>query len=382
MGFLSERTLYYLRRLEWRVILMILLLMSVSLLVIAATTMEQGEGKEAPLRLTMTIHQVQWFFLGWVVFFLCALFDYRKLRDWALILYVVMILSLLGLFFTSSVQGVHRWYRLPFLGLGVQPSEAAKLIMVIALSAFLEIKGRAMRTWKTTLQALLIFFLPFFLILKQPDLGTAFVFFPMALVMFYFGSLRKRVVLGLTLTGGVAIVFSSLIFLGILPHEEMRPLFTKVLKEYQYERLSPDTYHQKAAQTAIALGGLTGTGWRKSEFAGRHWLPAAHTDSVFPAFAEEFGLIGVLLLLLLFFGLIYFSFQVTLYAKDRFGRLLAAGFTAYLALHILINMGMMCGFLPITGVPLILISYGGSSILATMAALGILQSISMRRYMF
>ena len=101
-----------------------------------------------------------------------------------------------------------------------------------------------------------------------------------------------------------------------------------------------------------------------------------------PAFAEEFGLIGVFFMLLFFFGLIYFSFQVTAVAKDRFGRLLSAGITVYLAMHVIVNMGMMCGFLPITGVPLILVTYGGSSVLSTMTALGILQSIYSRRFMF
>ena len=162
----------------------------------------------------------------------------------------------------------------------------------------------------------------------------------------------------------------------------MGPYVTKVIKEYQYERLNPHTYHQKASQTAISLGGVTGSGFRNSEFTGHQWLPAAHTDSVFAAYAEEFGLIGVSILLLLFFGLLYFSFQVTAVAKDRFGRLLSAGITVYLAMHMIVNIGMMCGFLPITGVPLVLITYGGSSILSTMAALGIVQSIYSRRFMF
>ena len=165
------------------------------------------------------------------------------------------------------------------------------------------------------------------------------------------------------------LVFISMMFLGFISHEESTPYATKVIKEYQYERLNPNTYHQKASQTAIALGGMTGTGWRKSEFTGHKWLPAAHTDSVFAAYREEFGVIGVFLLLLFFFGLIYFSFQVTAVAKDRFGRLLSAGITTYLAMHMIVSMGMMCGFLPITGVPLMLITYGGSSVLSTMMAL-------------
>ena len=180
--------------------------------------------------------------------------------------------------------------------------------------------------------------------------------------------------------GGLA--FVSLIFLGIISHEEIRPYVTKIIKDYQFERLNPNTYHQKAALTALSLGGVTGSGWGKSEFTGRQWLPAAHTDSVFASYGEEFGLMGVFILLLLFFGLLYFSFQVTALAKDHFGRLLSAGISVYLAMHMIVNMGMMSGFLPITGVPLVLISYGGSSIIATMAALGILQSIYSRRFMF
>jgi len=127
---------------------------------------------------------------------------------------------------------------------------------------------------------------------------------------------------------------------------------------------------------------MTGTGWRKSEYTSGGWLPASYTDSVFPAFGEEFGFLGLLFLLALFYSLIYFSFQVAAVAKDPFGRLLSAGIAVYLAMHILMNIGMMSGFLPITGVPLVLVTYGGSSILSTMTALGILQSIYSRRFMF
>ena len=179
-----------------------------------------------------------------------------------------------------------------------------------------------------------------------------------------------------------AVALVSLFFLEVIPHEGFRPYATKVLKEYQYERLNPDTHHQWASVTAIAVGGMTGVGWAKSEFTGGGWLPAAHTDSVFSTFGEEFGFLGLLVLVVLFYSLIYFSFQVSAVAKDPFGRLLAAGVAIYLSIHIIINIGMMTGFLPITGVPLILVTYGGSSILSTMIVLGILQSIYSRRFMF
>lgn len=293
-----------------------------------------------------------------------------------------MIISLIGLFFTNSIQNVHRWYRIPLLNISFQPSECAKFIIVISLSWFLERSRTVSKEWGTAFYGAIIVGIPFLLILKQPDLGTALILFPITLVMFYFGNLRPSIIKWMTVFGGCALFLIALLFLEVIPHESLRPYATKVLKDYQFDRLDPATHHQKAASTAIALGGLTGTGWRKSEFSGRGWLPAAYTDSVFPGFGEEFGLIGLLVLMGLYYALIYFSFQVTVVAKDPFGRLLSAGVTVYLAMHILVNIGMMCGFLPITGVPLILVTYGGSSIMSTMIALGILQSIYSRRFMF
>jgi len=362
---------------DYRLVVLLMALMTISLMVISSTTSEELE----PIFFTPYVKkQLQFFGLGWVLFFLFSGMDYQKLREWTWILYALMIVLLIGLFFVPSIQNVHRWYRLG--SFAFQPSEYAKLIVVLAVSWFLDRKGERAGNWPSAFQAMFIIFLPFILILKQPDLGTALVLFPVALILFYFGGIRKSVILFLSGVAFIGSVIISLFFLGVLDHDALRPYATKVLKDYQYERLNPETYHQKAAQTAIALGGMTGAGWHKSEFTKRQWLPAAHTDSIFPAFAEEFGTLGAIFLLGIFFGLIYVSFQVTVMAKDRFGRLLAAGISIYLAMHIVVNLGMMSGFLPITGVPLVMLSYGGSSILSTMTALGILQSIYSRRFTF
>lgn len=372
----------YLSRLDFRVIPVIIALMFVSLLVISTHANYPVDHDEAVFLTPAVRSQIQRFIVGWVVFLFFASFDYNKLREWAWILYSLILLALIGVFFTPSIQGVHRWYRFSFFNASFQPSEQAKLIVVITLSWFLERCRPVSTSWSTVFYCGIIVGVPFFLILRQPDLGTALVLFPIALVMFYFGDLRPSVIRFMTVCGGLILCLVAVIFLEILPHETLRPYATKVLKNYQFERLNPRTHHQKAAATAIALGGLTGTGWGKNEYTRRGWLPAPETDSVFPAFGEEFGFLGMLLLMILYYTLIYFSFQVTAVAKDPFGRLLAAGISVYLAMHILINIGMMCGILPITGVPLILVTYGGSSILSTMTALGILQSIYSRRFMF
>lgn len=368
----------YLTRVDLRVVPLILALMWISVMVIASMT----SGGTESFMTDSAKSQIQWFMVGWLIFAFFVGMDYRKLRSWSWVLYIAVIFLLIGLFFTTPIQNVQRWYRIPFMDRAFQPSEYAKLTMVIALSAFLEMKGRNAGSLRTAFQALFIVLLPFFLILKQPDLGTALVLYPMALVMFYLGGIHRMVVLTMMVLGAVCFTFVALMFTGVLSHEEMKPYATKFLKEYQYERLNPNTYHQRAAQTAIGLGGITGSGWLQSEFSGRQWLPAAHTDSVFAAYAEEFGLLGVFLILLFFFGLIYFSFQVTAGAKDTFGRLLSAGVTVYLAMHVIVNVGMMVGFLPITGVPLILVTYGGSSVVSSMMALGILQSIHSRRFSY
>lgn len=372
-----------LKRIDFRLIPIILALMIVSLLVISANSYSfTSDFNEESFFTPAVKKQIQGFFLGGLFFLFFAGFDYNKLREWTWILYILIIFSLLGLFFTDSIQSVHRWYKIPFIGMNFQPSEYAKLVVVIALSWFLEKRRSSASQLSTSLLAAIIVGIPFILILKQPDLGTALVLFPITLVMFYFGDVHPGVVKFLTLIGSLSLLLVALIFSEIIPYETLKPYATLFLKEYQFDRLNPNTHHQKAAVTAIAIGGLTGSGWRKSSFTGGGFLPAPYTDSVFPAFGEEFGLIGLILLLLLFYALLYFSFQVTAVAKDHFGRLLSAGLSVYLAMHILVNIGMMSGLLPITGVPLVLVTYGGSSSLATMTALGILQSIYSRRFMF
>ena len=375
-------TLKFFNRFDFRMIVVILLLMGVSLLVVSSFSInpldEQEEGFWTPL----TKVQLQWFFLGWGVYLFFASLDYSRLRDWTWIFYGGILIALIGVFFSPAIGGCHRWYKIPFVNYSLQPSEYAKLAVVMALSWFLERCQGEEKKLTTCLLASLIVIIPFILIMKEPDLGTSLTLLPVMLVLFYLAQLSPRVIQVMAWTGGLLFLVVGLIFTGVLMQEAIRPYAMLVLKEYQFDRLDPYTYHQRAAQMAIAIGGIYGTGWRKSDFTGGGWLPTPTTDSVFSSFGEEFGLLGLFLLLALFYALLYFCYQVTLVAKDTFGRLLAAGISTYLAMHVLFNSGMMIGFLPITGVPLILVTYGGSSIVSTMMALGILQSIYSRRFMF
>lgn len=371
-----------LKRIDFRTLPIIFFLMAISLLTIYSTTSGIHGYTENPVFSPFFKNQIRAFVVGIFAYLFLVCFDYRKLREWTWFLYLGIVLMLIGLYFTTPIHNVRRWYRFPLIPFDVQPSEYAKLVVVLTLSWFLEKKSRDAMKWTTFIQASLIVFVPFVLILKQPDLGTALILGPISLAIFYFGGIHRKILIGFSCATAVLFGCILLIFLGVLSHEDLRPFVTKFLKEYQYERLNPNTYHQQAGQTAIALGSFFGTGFCKSEFTGHSWLPYPYTDSIFPAFAEEFGLVGAYFLLALYFGIIYFSFQVTAVAKDPFGRLLAAGISVYLAMHVLINVGMMCGLLPITGVPLVLVTYGGSSVLSTMIALGLLQSIYTRRFTF
>ncbi len=326
--------------------------------------------------------QLQWIALSWICFFIFVKFDYAKLREWAWIVYFLSIVALIGLFFTDPIVRVQRWYRMPFIGMSIQPSEMAKVAVVIALSWFLERRALIAESFSTLLGALAIVGLPFLLILKQPDLGSAVVLYPMTLVILFFGGVSLRSLKMLALPGFFVAALIFLTFSGLVPHEQLRPCMTRFLKEYQCERLNPETHHQKASQTAIAIGGVKGAGWRQGEYWRGGSLPAPYTDSIFAAFGEEFGLIGLFFLLILYYLLISCCFQTVSVAKDSFGRLIASGIAVYITVHVVINVGMMSGCLPVTGVPLLLMSYGGSSLTMTMAALGITQSVYSRRFMF
>lgn len=328
------------------------------------------------------VAQLRFIAVGAFAYWIFSSIDDRTLRKFAWPIYIGTCLLLLGLFFVPSSHHVHRWYRFPLLSMTLQPSEFAKISLIIFLARYLDEKRELLHQPFQIFLCSLFILVPFILIVKEPDLGTGLVLLPTALGMLYLAGAPAKFVRWASYLSLAGLAFILMIFLGVFSFEEARPLMTKVMKEYQYERLNPNTYHQGASQRAIALGHWVGEGVGEGDFARKGWLPFAQTDSIFPACCEETGLLGGITILGLFFSLIYFGFQVTAVARDHFGRLVACGIAIHLSVHVLLNVGMMCGLLPITGVPLLLMSYGGSSTLATMMALGILQGIYQRRFTF
>ena len=205
-----------LSRIDWRIIPVVLGLMVISLLVISSMTGTEFEGFWTPL----VRSQIRWFLLGWGLFAVMALFDYRKLKSFSWILYTLMLVSLLGLYLMPTIQNVHRWYRIPGLGLTFQPSEHAKLILAITLAAFLERQEGRISSLSVAVQAGLIAGVPFLLILKQPDLGTALILFPIALAICYFAGLHRGAIRFLSVGAIAGLILVLSLFVGIFSHEE------------------------------------------------------------------------------------------------------------------------------------------------------------------
>lgn len=360
---------------------MILTLMVLSLLTLSSTTNFQHTESEGNTELSFfTLHtkrQFYYFILGWITFFFSSRLDFRYLRQWTWLIYLGTLFLLGGLFFSRSIAGVHRWYILPGL-FHLQPSEFAKGVLILLLSYFFDTYSELQSSMRGTILLFCLLGAPFLLIAKQPDLGTALTLCPIAWGLMYCArahktvlSLSKRIVLFILL------LISAFSFQWI-SHEKMRPYCTLILREYQYNRLLPESFHLERALTALSIGGLWGSGWRKSLFTGMGYLPESYKDAIFAAFGEEYGLIGMIALLALFYGLISFCFFVANQVKEQMDRYLSLGVGIHLATHVILNVGMMIGFFPITGVPLPLFSFGGSSIIATMSLLGLVYNVYRR----
>lgn len=318
--------------------------------------------------------QLVWGIAGVIVAAALTGFDYRRYAGSAFALYGVFVVLLLIVLLTADPRrGARSWFSTG--GFAVQPSEFAKIALILTLAKYLSRGDMPRSSPIYTLGALLIAVIPLGLILKQPDLGTALVLVPVVCAML----IVARASWLHLLYGAVA---------GILA----LPLGWSLLKPYQQARirvflnpqLDPLRAGYNAIQSLIAVGsgGLWGRGWLHGTQTHLRFLPERHTDFIFCVLGEETGFAGCMLLISLYAIMIFTGLRIADQARDEFGRLTAVGITVLLASHVVINIAMTVGLLPITGLPLPLMSYGGSSLVSTCICLGILESISARRYVF
>jgi rod shape determining protein RodA len=354
-----------LQNVDWALLITAVMLVAASALTLRSLHIDRAGGG-------VLGRQLAWFALGSLVLLVVASVDYRQIVRAAPALYLAGLLALAAvLVMGRTVSGARRW-----IGVGpftVQPSEIFKVAFVL-MAVWILTSSLARTNGATALgMTLAALAIPFALIVKQPDLGTALVLLPVLLALLLGAGMPLRLVGGL-LAGGCAAM----------------PVAWFVMKEYQRERimvyLDPvrdplgSAYNVIQAKIAIGSGQLLGKGVAGATQSRLSFLPERHTDFIFAVFAEMWGFVGCVLLLACYAVLLSRGFDIAASAREPVGRLVALGATALLATQILINLGMVTGLLPVVGVPLPLMSYGGSSMLVTLVALGLLLSVRMRQF--
>jgi rod shape determining protein RodA len=344
--------------------------------VVGVVNLYSATSAAGPALRDVYIQQVYWLTLGAGVAVLIAAIDYRHYERYAWIGYGVGVAMLVLVFLLArEIRGSQRW--IPIGSFSLQPSELMKVFFIVALAKHLHNDPRTEgRTLKDLIIPALILSLPLLLILKQPDLGTALILVFIFITVMFLTHLKLRSLVTLVVTMGVSAPLA----------------WSYLLKPYQRERvtsfLDPDQdllgtgWHAYQAKVAIGSGGLTGKGFLQGTQNQHKFLPDQHSDFPFPVWAEEQGFVGSVLLILLYLVLVLWGLKIASEAKDRFGAVVSVGVSALIFWHAFINLGMVCGILPVVGITLPLFSYGGSSVLTIMIGIGLLMNVSMRRFHF
>jgi rod shape determining protein RodA len=312
--------------------------------------------------------------IGILVALLISRVDYSRLREYKYGFYGLLIALNVVVFAMPVVRGAHRWIPLPFFQ--VQSSEFGKVLLIVSLAAFAVDRTRRLHERRTTARIMLFALLPALMVIPQPDLGTGLVYVAVAFTMLVFAgtSWKQLTALVAVFVAAIAIVLAGAPALGV-----------HVLKPYQVQRLTGflnpsrdpanQTYNILQSEIAIGSGQKTGRGVAHATQTSLNYLPEHQTDFIFAVVGETYGFVGAALVLSLYALLIWRTLRILTLAKNLYGTLIAAGILAMLMFQVFVNAGMTIGIMPITGVPLPLMSYGGSSVLVTFIALGLLQSI-------
>ncbi|MCE5287370.1 MAG: rod shape-determining protein RodA [Pelosinus sp.] len=357
-----------LRNLDFSLIVVTFAIIMTSLVIIGSATHINSPSDD---RYWFVQRQGMFAIANCFLIFIMLHFDYKSIGRVANTLYGINLVMLLAVMVVGqSALGAQRWIQIGPINL--QPSEFSKLIMIIALANLLDKKWGKLNTFREIIPVFLYIAIPFVLVLKQPDLGTSLVFL--------------AILFGMIFVAGISIKHLMLIFAG---GAAIMPIFWHFLKDYQKKRLTvfidPNVdplgsgYHIIQSKIAIGSGMLFGKGLFGGTQSQLNFLPENHTDFIFAVIGEELGFIGAVIILMLYFILLYRGIKIASVAPDNFGTLLAAGITAMLTFHVLVNVGMTAGIMPVTGIPLPLMSYGVSSLTTNMISVGILLNIYMRR---
>jgi rod shape determining protein RodA len=355
---------------DWLLLALILTIAGIGIVNLYSAGYNRTPGGITPVYLK----QVYWLIVGLWVMFLTLTIDYRHLERLAYPLYILSIILLLAVMVAGkTVSGSKRWLGAGFLTF--QPSELVKIGIILVLARhFHRFSPEKTLNFKDIIYPLVLILIPAALIVKQPDLGSAILVTLVGVSMILLVGVNWR-----TLLAGVVVLLGSI------------PVVWPFLKEYQKQRvrifLDPEQdplgagYHIIQSKIAVGSGQFWGKGFLQGTQSQLHFLPEQHTDFVFSVFAEEWGFVGSALLVVLYLDLSLWGLLIARSCKERFGQLLALGVTALLFWQVFINLCMVTGLMPVVGIPLPLFSYGGSSLITTMFALGLLLNLRMRRFL-
>jgi rod shape determining protein RodA len=390
-------------RVDMLQVVALLLLMVLSVAFVYSATMTGDSVVVGAWYHQRWFRQIVFFVLGIGAASGICMVDYHALSRWAFVAYWAAVLALIAVLFVGSLRyGARRWVELG--GFQVQPSEFAKLAYILAMAHFLSRPVDELRQPAIFWQAIGLMALPFLLIMKEPDLGSALVLLPTGLAMlFVAGTPREYLVQLLTLGGVLTVLFlADVLFappalrLIKLQDYQMRRLLVYFGRDYASnkggsisdaeranlrEQEFNDSHNVRQAMIAVGSGGVTGEGWLHGQQNALGFLPEAgkHNDFIFAVIAEELGFVGSVTVLALYSVVLFTGIRIAGQARDRLGKLLAVGVVTLLFSHVFINIGMNIRLMPVTGVPLPLLSYGGSSVLGSLIAMGMLQNIHMYR---
>ncbi len=349
---------------DWLLLLITMLVCFEGVIVIYSATYNMGDQ--------FYIKQIYWVLMGLGAMLVVISIDYRAWGRSAYALYAInIILLIVVLMGGPTSQKVGRW--LKFGGFSVQPSEFMKITFILTLATYFKRSKDRSSSIRDVFIPLFLLLIPLALIVKQPDLGTAITLIPIFLSILFIAGIEFRYI--------SYIVLPSILF---------APFAWGLLKEYQRDRilvfLNPNAdplgagYHLIQSKIAVGSGSLWGKGFLMGTQNRLNFLPAQYTDFIFSVLSEEWGFIGALLTLGLILFIILRGTDIAFHSKDRMGMVLAMGIVASLTFHVFINVGMVTGLMPITGLPLPFLSYGGSSIITTLIGIGFLLNIRMRRF--
>lgn len=334
----------------------------------------------------MMVKTIIYYAIGFIIMLGVALFDYRLLLKKWFIWFGITILLLMGVFFFGvKINGSLGWYKLPLGGMTFQPAELTKITLIFALAQWLgKRRGDALTFTKDLLPMGMLTFIPFLLVFIQPDLGNAIIYLVILLGMLWIGAIKYRHVL-IVLFIMVSFVTSIYISFTVFNKPVKDFFFYKIEKKHWYDRINTyinpeeatddNKYQSKYAKIAIGSGRLSGDGYMNGQLKQRKFISYAYSDAIFVVIGEEFGFQGSVILLLLYFLMLYRMIFIASQCYDFQGAYIIIGIVSMFVFQIFEHIGMMIGIMPITGITLPFISYGGTSLILNMISIGLVMSI-------